>query len=70
MHIALKNHLYKDAKAILEHDATVLVWTGYDDYTLDGATEITNLNDLKKVFKYTYNMGWPIIRVDSVKYIE
>lgn len=64
MHNALKNPLYKASKKLIESNGMVLVWTGYDDTTTDGATEITNTESLKKAFKYAYNMGWPIIRAE------
>ena len=65
MHPALKNPLYKEARMDLNTSGKVYIWTGYDDPTDDGASEITNLETLKKVFKYTYKMGWPIIRVET-----
>ena len=65
MHPALKDPLYKEAKMDLRIGGKVYVWTAYDDFTDDGASEIDNLESLKKVFKYTYNMGWPIIRVET-----
>ena len=63
MHDALKNQLYKSAKSLLKENNKVYVWTAWDDSTIQGSTEIYDFNSLKRVFKYTYNMGWPIIRI-------
>lgn len=64
MHPALKNPLYKEAKMDLKIGGKVFIWTSWDDPAYKGS-EITNLEDLKRVFKYTYNTGWPIIRTET-----
>ena len=63
MHDALKNQLYKSAKSLLKENNRVYVWTDWDDPTIQGSTEIYDFDSLKRVFKYTYNIGWPIIRI-------
>lgn len=66
MHNALKNPLYKAAKDYMTYSESqmCLIWTGYDDPTYAGSTLIDNFDTLKRVFKYAYNMGWPVIRVE------
>ena len=68
MHIALKNPLYKEAQMDLKIAGKVYIWTAWDDPTdpTSIGSEITNLEDLKRVFKYTYNTGWPIVKVATI----
>ena len=64
MHASIKTPIYQKAVDLINKNHKVLLWTGYDDPTYDGATEITSVKDLYKVFKYAYDMGWPIIRAE------
>ena len=70
MHIALKDSLYKKAKDIINSGNVARVWTDYDDTMGDAGSDITNIESLKKVFKYCYNMGWPVIRVEEVNKVD
>lgn len=65
MHYALKNNLYRTARSYINKGKTVKIWTGYDDPTDDGRSEIYDIETLKKVFKYTFLMGWPVIRIEE-----
>lgn len=66
MHLALKNPLYREARNFMKYSecGMCLIWTDYDDPTYAGSTLIDNFEQLKRVFKYSYNMGWPVIRVE------
>lgn len=64
MDYALKNDLYKKARNYVNEGKTAKIWTGWDDPTDDGCSEIHDIETLKRVFKYCYRMGWPVIRVE------
>lgn len=64
MRTFIKTYVYQKAVDILNKNHRVLLWTGYDDPTLDGATVVTSEKDLYKVFKYAHDMGWPVIRAE------
>lgn len=70
MHIALKDSLYKKAKDIINSGNVARIWTAYDDSMDDYGSDILDLNSLKEVFKYCYNMGWPVIRVEEVNKVD
>lgn len=65
MDYALKNDLYKKARNYINEGKIVKIWTGWDDPTDDGCSEIRDMVALKRVFKYCYRIGWPVIRVET-----
>lgn len=67
MHPALKNELYNKARNYIKCNKVIKVWTGWDDPTDNGCSIISDLETLKRVFKYTHDMHWPIIRVEEYK---
>ena len=64
MHIALKDPIYAKARKLLNENHKVFIWTGWDDPTRDGASEINDIETLRRVFKYCWKMGWPVIRAE------
>ena len=70
MHIALKDSLYKKARNIISEGNVARIWTAYDDTADDCGSDILTIDCLKKVFKYAYNTGWPVIRVEEVNKVD
>lgn len=61
-----KNELYYKAEDIISKGKVAKLWTDWDDPDDFGCTLVENIKDLERVFKYTYRVGWPVIRVEML----